>query len=96
MLKITTQVNEGAVTLGLEGRLVGPWVTELETYWRSESIQQIHHLRVDLSSVIFIDDDGKRLLSSMYRDGAELIATGCLNRFIVEGIVQSVEGGVRA
>ncbi len=36
-------------------------------------------------------EDGKALLGRMYREGAKLVATGCLNRCIVEGIVQSEE-----
>ena len=88
MLRITTQMKEGIRTLGLEGRLAGPWVKELEFSWRAVA-QQIYPVRVDLSSVAFIDEEGKDLLGRMYRAGAELVATGCLNKFIVEGIMQS-------
>ena len=46
-------------------------------------------MRVDLSSVTFIDKEGKDLLKKMHRQGAELVAVGCLNKCIVEGIMQS-------
>jgi len=45
-------------------------------------------VRVDLSSVTFIDEEGKDLLRKMYQEGAKLVATGCLNKCIVEGIMQ--------
>ncbi len=78
------------MTLGLEGRLVGPWAKEFESYWRSLGAQQKSNaVRVDLSSVTFIDEEGKELLGNMYREGVELVATGCLNKFIVEGIIRS-------
>ncbi len=93
MLKITTQIKEGIIILGLEGKLAGPWVKELETYWRSAGTQRNYTVRVDLSSVTFIDEEGKELLDNIYREGAELVTTGCLNKFIVEGIIQSEKSG---
>ena len=77
------------MTLGLEGKLAGPWVKELELYWRAAT-QQIYPVRADLSAVTFIDEEGKGLLGRMHRDGAELVTTGCLNKFIVERIVNEV------
>ena len=92
MLKITMQIAAGVMTFALEGKLAGPWVKELELCWRSAAgTLQIHAVRVDLSSVTFIDEEGKDLLDRMYRKGAKLMATGCLNKCIVEGIMQSEE-----
>ena len=60
MLKITTRVKAGVVILELEGKLAGLWVKELEQSWRTAgSTQQNYPLRVDLSSVTFIDQEGK-------------------------------------
>lgn len=92
MLKITMQITAGVMTFALEGKLAGPWVKEMELCWRSAAeTQQIHPVRVDLSSVTFIDEEGKALLGLMYREGAKLVATGCLNKCIVEGITHSEE-----
>jgi anti-anti-sigma regulatory factor len=94
MLKITMQIAAGVMTFELEGKLAGPWVKELELCWRTAaSTQQIHSVRVDLSSVTFIDEEGKGLLDRMYQEGAKLVATGCLNKCIVEGIMHSEERG---
>jgi len=94
MLKITMQIAAGVTTFELEGKLAGPWVKELELCWRTAaSTQQIHPVRVDLSSVTFIDEEGKGLLDRMYQEGAKLVATGCLNKCIVEGIMHSEERG---
>ena len=90
MLKITMRIEAGVMTFELAGKLVGPWVKELDLCWRSAaSTQRIHPVRVDLSSVTFIDAEGKDLLGRMYREGAKLVAAGCLNKCIVEGIAQS-------
>jgi hypothetical protein len=89
MLKITIRNDPGGVVFELEGKLAGPWVKELEHSWRpADGTQKISHVRVDLSSVTFIDQEGKRLLRKMYREGAELVTTGCLNTCIVKGIMQ--------
>jgi hypothetical protein len=93
MLKITTRVEADRTTLALEGRFAGPWVKELEECWRSLSRPgKTIPVRVDLTSVTFIDEEGKSLLGRMHRAGAELVASGCLNRCIVEGITRSEEG----
>ena len=92
MLKITMKMAAGVTTFGLEGKLAGPWVRELERCWRSAtSMQQVHPMCIDLSSVTFIDEDGKVLLGQMYREGAKLVALGCLNKCIVEGIMRAEE-----
>lgn len=70
----------------LEGRLAGAWVKELEQIWCSAEPSSIV---VDLTGVTFIAEDGKALLSRMWREGAELIATGCCNSSIVEHITGS-------
>ena len=71
----------------LEGRLAGLWVRELELCWRS-ALTRHPSVRVNLSAVMFIDADGKELLDRMYRQGAELVAKGCLNKCIIEGIMR--------
>jgi STAS domain-containing protein len=90
MLKINMRIEAGVMTFELEGKLAGPWVKELELCWRSAgSTQRIHPVRVDLSSVTFIDAEGRELLGRIYQEGAQLVATGCLNKCIVEEIMQS-------
>ncbi|MBI3810643.1 MAG: hypothetical protein HY283_00320 [Nitrospirae bacterium] len=92
MLKITVQMETGLLLFNLAGKLAGPWVKELEVSWRSAAgTRQIYPVRVDLSSVTFIDEEGKDLLKKMHHEGAELRASGCLNKCIVEGIMQSQE-----
>ena len=92
MLKITTHLESGVMIFALEGKLAGPWVKELERCWRSpDGTPQIHPMRVDLSSVTFIDAEGKALLTRMCREGVQLVTTGCLNKCIVEGIMRSEE-----
>ena len=43
-------------------------------------------MSVDLSGVSYIDDKGRQLLARMFRDGAELRATGVMTKGIIEEI----------
>ena len=97
MLKITTLAKADSTALKLEGRLAGPWVQELERCWDSTVGRKVNHpLSVDLSAVTYVDSDGKDLLEKLHRQGAELIASGCLTSCIVKEIVQVARRDERA
>jgi len=88
MLKITTLVNAKSTVLRLEGRLAGPWVQELKLCWDSTVGMTTHHpLSVDLSAVTYVDSEGKDLLKKIHKQGATLVASGCLTSCIVNEIV---------
>jgi hypothetical protein len=72
--------------LTVEGRLTGLWVNELEQEWQSTRQSREIPFLVDLTAVTYIAEDGKALLSRMWQEGAELIASGCCTRLIVEEI----------
>lgn len=90
MLKITPQRDaaRSSVSLLVEGRLAGPWVQELNAYCRKISEDHERCTVVDLTGVTFIDADGKALLASLWRQGAELRASGCLTKCVVEEITR--------
>ena len=90
MLKITGQQDAApdSMSLILEGRLAGPWVEELNSYWHQMSVDQQSHTVIDLTGVTFIDATGKALLTGLWQQGAELRAVGCLTRCIIEEITK--------
>jgi anti-anti-sigma regulatory factor len=97
MLKITTLTNAESTTLRLEGRLAGPWVQELERCWDAVVCTTTNHPQtVDLSSVTYVDSDGKDLLKKIHRQGAKLVASGCLTSCIVNEIAHVAQSGERA
>jgi len=63
-----------------------PGTDFLEQAWNGIKQSEGGTIVVDLTGITFIEDKGKQLLSRMWREGAELIATGCCNRPIVEQI----------
>ena len=91
MLKITQHrdATSASMSFMLEGRLAGPWVEELGTCWRQIAANSQSRAVVNLTGVTFVDADGKALLTSMWQQGAELRAAGCLTRCIVDEITGS-------
>jgi anti-anti-sigma regulatory factor len=84
MLRITIDKTPRATTLRVMGRLTGAWVGELERAWRSVASDPTDgRLWVDLTDVTFVDEEGKKLLESMYGEGAKLKASGCVTRRLV-------------
>ena len=74
MLRITHPEGDDSIsTLKLEGKLLGPWVTEL-----ARSCNELpcppNRLRLDLSAVTFVDGPGVALLRDLLARGATLAA----------------------
>ena len=86
MLRITIRTEGTVTTLALEGRLAGPWVDELSGCWSRLARAGDGVVDLDLSGVTFIDETGKALLTRLWEEGADLQASGCLIRSIVDQI----------
>ena len=95
MLKITGQRDAApdSMSLILEGKLAGPWVEELNSYWCQMPLNQRSCTVIDLTGVTFIDANGNALLTKLWQQGAELRAAGCLTRCIVEEITKAGHAG---
>ena len=97
MLRINVKTQDQTTILELEGKLAGPWVAELEQSWRSTITSSAGAaIVVHLRAVSFIDAAGKELLAAMHRQGAELVATGCMTRAIVAEIKAGAGGSAEA
>lgn len=85
-LRIT--VNEGpeSTTMKLEGKLIGPWVAELDRAWRSlVASLSSKKLRVDLRGIVRIDPDGRDILAEIHRQtGAEFLADTPMTKYFAE------------
>jgi anti-anti-sigma regulatory factor len=92
MLKITVQNGAQPTTIKLEGKLSGPWVSELARAWEGVAGGRPEGaLTVDLSEVTFIDSAGKKLLSSLVDSGAQLQASHLMTKYIVEQITKGCD-----
>ena len=87
MLRIYIHDQMPITSFVLEGKLVGPWVKELEKSWESAlAAYPSRMMLVDLADVSFIDDGGRALLARMRQKGVRLLSTGVLINAIVAEI----------
>jgi hypothetical protein len=77
VLKISITETTTETRWVLQGRVFGPWVSELNAIWRTSTrTRKGRACIVDLDAVTFIDKDAEKLLHTMAREGAEFIANG--------------------
>jgi anti-anti-sigma regulatory factor len=77
MLRITIHETDDAMTIKLEGRIVGPWVAELGRAW-AEAVPRLSSRKVliDVCNVTYVDESGEQALRNIYaQSGASFVAT---------------------
>jgi hypothetical protein len=85
MLKITITSTATVERWSLQGRLVAPWVNELRTCWnRARRTMQRRRCIVNLDEVTFIDKGGERMLRSMSKQGAQLVASDVYVKHVLD------------
>ena len=72
MLRITQKPSEGGTLLRLEGKLLAPWVHELEQSLLAHSVQS--PILLDLAALSFSDQTGLRCLRKALEQGVQLAA----------------------
>ena len=93
MLKIGTEMLDDEVLLVLEGSFSGPWVAEVERAWHRATIdRRPRKIKVDLSEVTFVSDEGKRLLERICARGAEVFSSGLLTKALADELSHKHRG----
>jgi hypothetical protein len=87
MLRITLEDSPEAVTFRVEGRLVGAWAGELEQCWESAAPARRERAAIiDLTRILFIDQEGRRILTKLFGEGARFRTCGPMTESIVSEI----------
>ena len=87
MLRIEVDEQPEKTIFHVEGKLAGDWVDELRRVWtavRNESPEK--QAIVELSSVMAVDNPGRKLLSQMHTWGTRLTGKGLMIRSLIEEI----------
>lgn len=93
MLKIRTEKLDDEVRLVLEGSLSGPWVAEVEHAWHAAIVdRQPGKIRVDLSDVTFVSDEGKQLLGRICASGTEVFSSDLLTEELADELSHKYRG----
>ena len=89
MLKITTSDSGNQRTLVLEGKLVDPWLSELQKSWAEvKGAGQSEKILIDLKDVTVISQTGENLLFQMMREGATF---NCCRGVLTKHVVKQLE-----
>jgi hypothetical protein len=88
MLKITIHEEPEALTFQVEGKLIGAWAKELEQCWKAKAPVREHRKVsiIDLTETLYIDEEGKRILKKLFRDGAFFRTAGAMTSSVVDEI----------
>jgi hypothetical protein len=75
-LRITFQDTEEAVEMRLEGRVAGPWASELDRVWLDTAPRvAAKKLIIDLHNVTYADAAGKNVLKAIYAQTHAMFVT---------------------
>ena len=87
MLRITLHDRPETLTFQVEGRLVCEWAKELEHFWKSAAHALGNRaLVIDLTGILFIDEEGKRVLTRLFHEGAAFRTSGTMTGSIISEI----------
>jgi len=93
MFKISIVEERRHRRLMLEGRLVLPWTTEVETAWKAAGEHlEGKKLVVDLRNVTFISTDGEGTLFKLMRDGAKFSCKDVLTKHVLKQLARRCRG----
>ena len=74
MLMITrSDEGDRDCMLKLEGKLLGPWIGELELACGGSEFRP-EQVRLDLSGLTYLDEEGARFLEGLLREGTRVVA----------------------
>lgn len=87
-LRISIFEYESTMSITLEGRVAGPWVTELNRVWKETAPQlQSRKLIIDLRNVTYADSAGTDALKEIYSQShAKLIAASPWTEYLAKEI----------
>lgn len=68
MLRITAEQSNGQTCLMIEGRLIGPWVAELNAVV-NQTGTRLSAIQLDLAKVHFVNTEGLSLLQALQLQG---------------------------
>jgi ABC-type transporter Mla MlaB component len=89
MFRISVVESNGQRKLVLEGKLVSPWIEEVENAWRQagEDLEG-RKLIIDLTNVTHISSDGENILLRLMRGGARFICGDVFTKHVLKQLAR--------
>jgi len=85
MLKISILDTPSQRRLLVEGKLVGPWTTELASVWRQAKADlNGRALIIDVKGLTAITEDGENVLLKLMKEGASFRSPGVFTKHVLK------------
>ena len=95
MLKISILDTQSKRQLLIEGKLVGPWATELARVWRQATADlNGRALIIDVKGLTTITEDGENVLLELMKEGASFRSSGVFTKQILKQMARKVRQDV--
>ena len=95
MLKTSILDTPSKRQLLIEGKLVGPWATELARVWRQATADlNGRALIIDVKGLTTITEDGENVLLELMKEGASFRSSGVFTKQILKQMARKVRQDV--
>ena len=85
MLKISILDTPSQRQLVIEGKLIGPWATELASVWRQATADLYGRaLIIDVKGLTAITEDGENVLLELMKEGATFRSSGVFTKHVLK------------
>ena len=89
MLKITSIEEPTQYRLVVEGKLIAPWITELQSACdRARASLNDRKLVVDLQCLTFISQEGENILLKLMNEGVEICGSGLWAKYTLKQLAR--------
>jgi hypothetical protein len=95
MLKISILDTPSKRQLLIEGKLIGPWASELARVWRQATTDlNGRALIIDVKGLTTITEDGENVLLELMKEGASFRSSGVFTKQILKLMARKVRQDV--
>jgi hypothetical protein len=95
MLKISILDTPSQRRLLIEGKLIGPWATELARVWRQAMVDlNDRALVIDVKGLTAITEDGENVLLELMKEGASFRSSGVFTKQVLKRMARKIRRAV--
>jgi hypothetical protein len=95
MLKISILDTPSQCRLMIEGKLIGPWATELARVWRQATADlNGRTLIIDVKGLTAITEDGENVLLELMKQGASFRSSGVFTKQVLKRMARKIRRDV--
>ena len=95
MLKISILDTPSKRQLLIEGKLIGPWASELARVWRQATTDlNGRALIIDVKGLTTITEDGENVLLELMKEGASFRSSGVFTKHVLKRMARKIRRDV--